>query len=688
MRRPDRSHSLLSPANYDNDASSLRSPSEQDSDSDDDALLHQNRSTMELAEHDRAVLEDEEELEKLLTRRGAGQGIRRIFSPLDRSVTIGKKKKERRPRRGSRRERVSEDGELMYEMEEGIGDDNASLLSGSTLDTDEKEDYADEPPSRPSWWKILFIAAIVVVLFLILVLGAYKASNGFRATRAHSTTLLSNGTALFAPTTIVISLDGFRADFLNRGLTPALNSLVANGVSPQYMNPSFPSVTFPNHFTLMTGLYPESHGIVGNTFWDPEMEEDFYYTHPDVSMQPKWWMAEPLWVTAEKQRVRTAIHMWPGSEAHIGDKEPSYVDKFNSTEALSRKVNRIFEFLDLPGLENESEIAPERPQFIAAYVPDVDRDGHKFGPNSTQIQTTISHADGMIAGVMAGLDQRNLTHVVNIVVVSDHGMASTSTERLIQLDDLIDYNLIDRIDGWPSSGLRPKRPEDLETLQKQLEKVAPEWEHAFEFYTRDTMPERYHFSNNERIAPLWVIPKTGWAIVDRSEFNVKEALKTGDVYHPLGIHGYDHENPLMRAIFVARGPAFPHKANSRVEPFQNIEVYNILCDSLGVDPLPSNGTLRLPLKPVGLHSDETAPVLETPSDPPVHTTTTAGPPVQTSEPSATPTKAASESPSADEGDDKKGSWWDTIWDKVDDFKDWAGGVADAIKGNHPHADNE
>ena len=145
MRRPDRSHSLLSPANYDNDASSLRSPSEQDSDSDDDALLHQNRSTMELAEHDRAVLEDEEELENLLTRRGAGQGIRRIFSPLEGSVTIGKKPKERRPRRGSRRERVSEDGELMYEMEEGIGDDNASLLSGSTLDTDEKDEYTYEP---------------------------------------------------------------------------------------------------------------------------------------------------------------------------------------------------------------------------------------------------------------------------------------------------------------------------------------------------------------------------------------------------------------------------------------------------------------------------------------------------------------------------------------------------------------
>jgi predicted AlkP superfamily pyrophosphatase or phosphodiesterase len=380
--------------------------------------------------------------------------------------------------------------------------------------------------------------------------------------------LLSNGTALFAPTTIVISLDGFRADFLDRGLTPALNSLVANGVSPQYMNPSFPSVTFPNHFTLMTGLYPESHGIVGNTFWDPKINEEFYYTHPAVSMQPKWWMAEPLWVTAEKQRVKTAIHMWPGSEAHIGDREPTFLDKYNGTEVLSRKVDRVLEFLDLPGIEDKSQVTPERPQFIVAYVPDVDRDGHKFGPNSTEIRKTISEADSMVANIMTGLEQRNLTEVVNIVVVSDHGMATTSAERLIQLDDLIDYNLIEHIDGWPSAGLRPKRPEDLETLRKQLEKVAPDYEHAFEFYTRETMPERYHFSTNERIAPLWVIPKTGWAIVDRSEFDVKEALKTGKEYHPRGIHGYDHEHPLMRAIFIARGPAFPHKPNSRVEVFR------------------------------------------------------------------------------------------------------------------------
>jgi predicted AlkP superfamily pyrophosphatase or phosphodiesterase len=406
-----------------------------------------------------------------------------------------------------------------------------------------------------------------LVLFLIFLLGAYKASSGFRASHPHQR-LLSNGTAVFGPTTILVSLDGFRADFLDRGLTPTLNALIAEGVSPQYMLPSFPSVTFPNHFTLVTGLYPESHGIVSNTFWDPALKENFHYTNQSISMQPKWWNAEPLWMTAERHGLRTGIHMWPGSEAHIGGVDPTYLDKYNGSEELPRKVDRILELLDLPGAEEESVIVPERPQFIAAYVPDVDADGHKFGPNSTEIRNTISQVDSMLAELMSGLRSRNLTDIINLVIVSDHGMATTATERLVQLDDFIDLGLVHRIDGWPLRGIRPKKPEDLETLQNQLENLTLQYPHAVEVYTRETMPERYHFSRNDRIAPLWVIPKTGWAIVERPDFDAQEAIRTGRVYHPKGVHGYDHEHPLMRAIFIARGPAFPHPPNSRLDVFR------------------------------------------------------------------------------------------------------------------------
>lgn len=309
------------------------------------------------------------------------------------------------------------------------------------------------------------------------------------------------------------------------------------------MLPSFPSVTFPNHFTLITGLYPESHGIVGNTFWDPDLHEEFYYTKSSSSMQPKWWTAEPLWVTAENQGVRSAIHMWPGSEAHIPPVEPTYMDKFNETEALPRKVDRVLGLLDLPG-DDDMDVTSldRRPQFIAAYVPNVDADGHLYGPNSTEIRSTISGVDDMLRDIFGGLRERNLTEIVNVVIVSDHGMATTSTDRLLQLDDLIAISLVDHIDGWPLRGLRPKRPEDLQTLYDQALESSKKYDNKFDVYLKDrNMPERYHFSNNDRIAPLWIVPKTGWAVVERANFDVEVAKEEGKIYHPKGLHGYDHE---------------------------------------------------------------------------------------------------------------------------------------------------
>lgn len=542
--------------------------------------------------------------------------------------------------------------------------------------------------------------------------------------------MLSNGTHMFAPTTIVISLDGFRADFLNRNLTPTLNAFIRDGVSPRYMLPSFPSLTFPNHFTLATGHYPESHGIVGNTFWDPVVQKEFYYTDPERSMQPEWWNAEPFWVTSEMQGVRTAIHMWPGSEAHLGAIEPAFVDEYNGDELLDRKVQRILGWLDLPGPDDDDyNVNEPRPQLIAAYVPDVDADGHNYGPNSTEIRTTITHADNMLADIFRGVDERNLTKIVNIIVVSDHGMATTDVTRLIQLEDLMDIALLEHVDGWPLYGLRPfdQSQEMLQRIYDQLLAKSQEeqYQHAFDVYLRDVnMPERYHFSNNPRIAPLWIVPKAGWAVVPLSEFNVAEGLKNNDVYHPRGLHGYDFEHPLMRAIFVARGPAFPHPKGSAIEPFQNLAVYNIICDSLGIEPLPNNGTIRLPLKTSGKHEDMMQ--LDTPEDPPASAVfpaiapvpiPTEMPPLEDQEDTPSLTFEASTiwttdthgslvtvlagpdgvlpehrpwTPNGDEGAEYEEneninahqSWYDWFEDQFDDFKDWTSGIF------HPGGDDD
>lgn len=335
------------------------------------------------------------------------------------------------------------------------------------------------------------------------------------------------------------------------------------------MVPSFPSVTFSNHYTLATGLYPESHGIVSNTFWDPDLEEQFTYANDSISMVPKWWGGEPLWVTTERQGVRTAVHMWPGSEAGIGSVRPTFLDKFDGEEELAKKTERILGLLDRPGDHDSADgAADRRPQFIAAYVPVIDVDGHQYGPNSTEVNTTLREVDAMFHNLLQGLQQRNLTDIINVVVVSDHGMATTSTERVIQLEDLLDVDLIEHIDGWPNYGLRLRDPSTVEEVYHGLREKAAS-NPNFEVYLRDkNMPERYHFSQNPRIAPLWLVPKTGWAIVLRKDFDVTSAKASGQRYHPRGVHGYDHEHPLMRATFIAKGPAFPHKANSRLDVFR------------------------------------------------------------------------------------------------------------------------
>ncbi|KAG9204127.1 hypothetical protein G6514_001764 [Epicoccum nigrum] len=667
------------------------------------------RPSTELSDSDHDLLESEDERERLLTQKS---GISGLFS---KSVKIGGRDGGSKRAEMKERKRALDTGASTpsYDTEEAVGESASSLLrSRRSSESDEQRLLAtrvQKKTKRSKRWRRACIYMSIVCFFLVLLAIIYRLSSSSNSqVAAFTATAISNGTSLFAPTTILISLDGFRADFLYRNLTPTLNRFVAEGISPKYMLPSFPSVTFPNHYTMATGLYPEAHGIVSNTFWDPVLQKEFYYTDPKRSLQPFWWGGEPLWVTAEKQNVRAAVHMWPGSEAHIDDQQIAYVDKYNGSEILDRKVDRIMGLLDVPGpMDIGVKADVPRPQLIAAYVPNVDADGHRYGPNSTQIRETISHADAMIGGILKGLQERNLTNIVNVVVVSDHGMATTDVSRMIQLEDLVNPAELSHIDGWPLYGLRPKDPENLYPIYEQLKRKHGE-NPNIEIYLRENMPERYHFSNNDRIAPLWIIPKAGWAIVTKSEFDIEEGKKKGEVYHPRGLHGYDHEHPLMRAIFVARGPAFPHKAGSRMEPFQNIELYNIICDSIGMTPAPNNGTLRLPLKPVGLHNDEQDAANETPSDPvEFHTLTSTLPSAATMSAvisslsslaasasgladataslgssilTPTATSSTTSAPPAQSSKPAHKHWWDWLTDEADKIEEW---VDDFVHKHNP-----
>lgn len=409
----------------------------------------------------------------------------------------------------------------------------------------------------------------------------------------HTKRVLSNSTHDFYPTTIMISLDGFHPHYISPKNTPEMHKMMLDDFGAPFMIPSFPSSTFPNHWTLVTGLYPSEHGIVGNTFYDPLLQKQFINTNPKFGLDPEFWQGgEPLWATAHKQNVNAAVHMWPGSEVHTGDERPLEFDSFNGTELLTLKVDRILQWLDRGDLE-------KRPELILSYVPTIDQFGHKFGISGKELTDSIRYVDDFIALLNRELSNRNLKDVVNLVIVSDHGMAPTSNDRLLFLDDIIDLTKIEHIDGWPLFGLRPKSEHSVdeiyEDLQKGFESLSDDLKQSFHYYKLEDIPSEWNFGGNKshhrfdhRLAPLWVIPNVGYSVTTHKNFE-----DNGYQYKPRGVHGYNNTELLMRALFLAKGPYFEKKLpknQKKILPFANTNIYNMVCDSLDLIPAPNNGT--------------------------------------------------------------------------------------------------
>lgn len=396
---------------------------------------------------------------------------------------------------------------------------------------------------------------------------------------------ISNGTHLFGPTTIVVSLDGLHPHYVNKELTPHLHELMVNHGGAPYLIPSFPSSTFPNHWTMVTGLYPSNHGIVGNTFYDTKLEKQFFNTKPALSLNKEFWSGEPLWLTAGRQDVKSGIHMWPGSEVVFNSEEEKmvHVIKYNKDEKLATKRQGVFEWLDL-NLEN-------RPQLIMTYVPNVDVIGHKYGIAGKELKDELTHVDSLIGQLQSGIKERNLTEIVNLVVVSDHGMAPTSNDRLLYLDEILEMENIERLEGWPLIGITPKSNIHLRSLYENLQDYQSQFGTGkFDVYLREELPSDWKFGGRQfnkfkhRIAPIWLIPHVGWSFTTHAEMEDPEKLN-GD-YKPHGVHGYNNTEVLMRALFVGEGPFFD---TLKFEPFENIGLYNLICESLGIQPAKNDG---------------------------------------------------------------------------------------------------
>ncbi len=379
-----------------------------------------------------------------------------------------------------------------------------------------------------------------------------------------------------AATLILVSIDGFRWDYLRKYDAPTLKTLAAEGAHAQRMTPSFPSKTFPNHFTLVTGLRPERHGIVSNTFFDPALTATFNKSRAADNADARWWQqGEPVWITAEKQGVRSAVYFWPGSEAEIHGKRPSFYRPFDGRMSSRQRVDGLLVWLDLP--------ADRRPRFCALYLDVVDVVGHRAGPDAPETAAAVKEADDALAHLLAGLAARGLRDSTNLVVVSDHGMSEQSTDRVIFLEDLMDVSQVQVESIGPNGGVRPKpgtvTPAELAASIRT--KAPPQ----LQVYLREEVPEHFHYRDNPRIPPIVLIADDHWNIESRIGWPY---LKNR---YGRGNHGWDPATPNMGALFIAQGPSF--RRGHEFAGVENVHLYNLLCTVLGLKPAPNDGDNRL-----------------------------------------------------------------------------------------------
>lgn len=367
---------------------------------------------------------------------------------------------------------------------------------------------------------------------------------------------------------ILISIDGFRSDYLTRGKTPVIAALAAEGVQAP-MRPSYPSQTFPNHLTLVTGLRPDHHGIVDNIMEDPVLGR---FTMEN-STDPRWWSkATPIWAYADRQGLRTASMFWPGSDREIDGARPDYWKTYDKAFLADDRVSQVLAWLDLP--------AGQRPNFITLYFDLVDTEGHRHGPNSEELDAALASTDAALGRLVEGLKARGLYDHANLIVTADHGMANTSTDRLIYVDDLAGgADNIHAVTLGTSTGLSVTPSAPKGTLARLL---APH-DHVVCRRKAD-LPKRLHYGANRRVPPVVCLAEVGWYITTHTRMSTMKDFNVGN-------HGYDPDAPQMAALFVAEGPAF--RRGQTLPPFDNVDVEPLVARLLHLKAPKADGSAKV-----------------------------------------------------------------------------------------------
>ena len=371
------------------------------------------------------------------------------------------------------------------------------------------------------------------------------------------------------PVLILVSLDGFRWDYLDLVETPNLRRLAAGGVRAEGLIPVFPSKTFPSHYSLVTGLYPGHHGIISNNMIDAGMGSEFHLYDRGAVEDPRWWGGEPIWATAEKQGVTAATLFWPGSETKVAGVRPSYWRRFDKSLAFEERVETVLAWLDLP--------LTESPRLITLYFEYPNDVSHDYGPEAPESFAAVREVDARIGDLMAGLEERGLTDVVNLVVVSDHGMAEISLQRTIFLDDHVDLKPGEVFEQGALLQVYPNRGR-----RKKLYKALTQVSDHLTIYRRKEIPERYHLRHASRTPPILGVPDVGWVVATGEVHDSEERARLK------GDHGQDPRDPRMHGIFIAHGPAF--RSGLVIDRLESVAISNLLAALLNLVPAPNDGT--------------------------------------------------------------------------------------------------
>jgi len=370
---------------------------------------------------------------------------------------------------------------------------------------------------------------------------------------------------------LLISIDGLRWDYLDLHEAPTLSRLAEEGTHVERLIPVFPTKTFPNHYSIVTGLYPSNHGVVANNMYDPKMDASFSLNDRDAVENPDWWGGEPIWVTAEEQGLRAATYFWPGSEAPIQGVRPSEWFRYDGSVPGTTRVDQALAWLDRP---------PEtRPDFMTLYFSRVDTKGHRHGPTSDSVAVALREVDGFLNRLLDGLEERGMEEELNLIVTSDHGMTPTSRERTIVLDDHIDLDDVHLIDMNPVAMMEPNEGVSDEALVSTLDAVP-----HLSAYRKGTLPDTLHFDGHRRIPSVVALADDGWTIATQTWLDNNPDWDGG------GAHGYDPRLENMHTLLVARGPAF--RDSTTVDRLPLIHLYERMAALLDLEPAPNDGRLK------------------------------------------------------------------------------------------------